>query len=338
MDYLSSLFQKAAMAMLWLCAAGVVQAQVPVLRISAENTVDHVQTKAIARFAAQLEQASNGRLKVRFYHGAQLFRDRDVIAALTTGKVDMAVPGMWQLDRYVPDAGLYMLPLFYGRPPEVHYRVRDGAIGREINRRIENNLNVVVPGRWLDLGYAHLYFTEQRISEHKQLTGLRVRVPGGAANRSRLDAFRADPVVIPWPDVPNALARGRVQGLLSTHETVRSAALWTRGIRYGFEDHEYFAQYVPMISRDFWQSLPADLQQQVRHSWEQIVDDQRTAAASAQQQARQALLQNGIEIVTPDADTLAEWRRIARRLEPAIIKEMNIDTELVQQAQQAVTD
>lgn len=186
MDYLSSLFQKAAMAVLWLCAAGVVQAQVPVLRISAENTVDHVQTKAIARFAAQLEQASNGRLKVRFYHGAKLFRDRDVIAALTTGKVDMAVPGMWQLDRYVPDAGLYMLPLFYGRPPEVHYRVRDGAIGREINRRIENNLNVVVPGRWLDLGYAHLYFTEQRISEHKQLTGL--------INRGRTEQMLAEEI------------------------------------------------------------------------------------------------------------------------------------------------
>lgn len=338
MDYHSSLFQKAAMALLLLCFIGAARANVPVLRISTENTADHVQTKAIARFAELLEQAGNSRLQVRFYHGAQLFRDRDVIAALTAGKVEMAVPGMWQLDRYVPDAGLYMLPLFYGRPPEVHYRVRDGAIGREVNRRIENNLNVTVPGRWLDLGYAHLYFTELRVSEHKQLTGLRLRVPGGAANRSRLDAFRADPVVIPWPDVPNALAQGRVQGLLSTHETVRSAALWTRGIRYGFEDHEYFAQYVPMISQGFWQRLPADLQRLVRQSWEQIVDEQRNAAALAQQQARQELQQNGIDIITPDADTLAQWRRIARRLEPAIIKEMNIDTELVQQAKREVAD
>ncbi|WMC10681.1 TRAP transporter substrate-binding protein DctP [Oceanimonas pelagia] len=311
---------------------------VRVLRISTENTADHVQTQAIARFAAQLEQASQGRLRVQFHHSARLFRDRDVIAALTGGKVEMAVPGMWQLDRYVPDVGLYMLPLFYGLPAVQHYRVRDGHIGRRVSARIERDLGVVVPGRWLDLGYAHLYFTHGRVDRHAELAGLRIRIPGGAANRGRLEAFEAAPVLIPWPDLPDALAQDRVQGVLSTHETVRSAGLWDQGVRFGFEDREYFAQYVPMINARFWQSLPEDLRRLVRDSWEPVVDAQRSAAAEAQRQARRALQQQGIEIVSPGEADLLRWRRMARRQEPALIREMGVDPELVRQAERVVAD
>ncbi|MDP5292867.1 TRAP transporter substrate-binding protein DctP [Oceanimonas sp. CHS3-5] len=309
-----------------------------VLRISTENTADHVQTRAIARFAERLERASEGRLKVQFHHSARLFRDRDVIAALAGGKVEMAVPGMWQLDRYVPDVGLYMLPMFYGLPAVQHYRVRDGDIGRRVSARIERDLGVVVPGRWLDLGYAHLYFTDTRVGRHADLAGLRIRIPGGAANRGRLEAFEAGPVLIPWPDLPDALEQGRVQGLLSTHETVRSAELWNQGVRFGFEDREYFAQYVPMISARFWQSLPEELRRLVRDSWEPVVDAQRSAAAEAQHRARRVLQEHGVDIATPSEASLARWRGIARRLEPALVREMGLDPELVQQAQRVVLE
>ncbi|WP_298721545.1 TRAP transporter substrate-binding protein DctP [uncultured Oceanisphaera sp.] len=313
------------------------QASLPqVLRISTENTAEHVQTQAIARFARQLERASDGRLEVRFHHSARLFRDRDAIAALTGGKVEMVVPGMWQLDRYVPDVGLYMLPLFYGRAAEQHYAVRDGEIGRMVSRRIESDLGVRVLGRWLDLGHAHLYFTDAHVSRHADLAGLRVRIPGGAANRGRLEAFKADPVLIAWPDLPNALERGQVQGMLTTHETVRSAALWSKGIRFGFEDMEYFAQYVPMINARFWNGLSEELRQLVRDTWDQVVDAQREAAARAQREARKVLQDNGVEIVKPDEKVLAQWRHIAGKQQPALVHEIGIDPLLVERAQQVV--
>ena len=332
-------FSALAVILALLGGSGTAQAQAPqplVLRISTENTAEHVQTQAIEHFARQLERASDGRLEVRFHHSARLFRDRDVIAALASGKVEMAVPGMWQLDRYVPDVGLYMLPLFYGLAAEQHYAVRDGEFGYLVSRRIESDLGVEVPGRWLDLGHAHLYFTETPVARHTDLAGLRVRIPGGAANRSRLEAFKANPVLIAWPDLPNALEQGQVQGMLSTHETVYSAALWTKGIRFGFEDMEYFAQYVPMINARFWHSLPEELRQLVRDTWEQVVDEQREAAARAQREARKALQEHGVEIVKPDEQTLAHWRRIAGKQQPAMVREMGIDPQLVEQAQQVV--
>ncbi len=325
----------ALVSLILLLASGTASARETahyLLRISTENTAGHVQTQAIERFARQLEQASGRRIEVDFHHSAQLFRDRDVIAALSSGKVEMAVPGMWQLDRYVPDVGLYMLPLFYGRTAEENYRLRDGEVGKIVSGRVESDLGVEVLGRWLDLGHAHLYFTDTQVRRHEDLAGLKVRIPGGVANRARLEAFGANPVVVAWPDLPNALERDQVKGVLTTHETVRSAELWRNGVRFSFEDREYFAQYVPMINARFWAGLPADLQQLLRDTWEQVVDDQREAAARAQLDARTALLDTGVKVMVPDVAALAEWRRVARQRESAMIRQMGVDPALVVQA------
>lgn len=306
------------------------------LRISTENTRAHVQTQAIEHFALELERVTEGRIDVEFYHSAQLFRDRDVIAALSSGKVEMAVPGMWQLDRYVPDVGLYMLPLFYGRTAEENYHVRDGEIGALVSQRIARGLGVAVPGRWLDLGHAHLYFTNADIQAHEDLAGAKIRIPGGIANKKRLQAFGADPVVVAWPDLSDALSRNQITGVLTTHETIRSAKLWRNGISTSFEDMEYFAQYVPMINARFWANLPAPLQQQVRNSWDQIVDAQRYAAIKAQLSARSALMEQGIKVTSPSADTLMRWRKVARQEEPAMVRQMGVDPSLVIRAAAAL--
>jgi len=323
-------------AVVFILGTGVLQArETPeyLIRISTENTAEHVQTQAIERFSRQLEQASEGRIAVQFRHSAQLFRDRDVIAALTSGKVEMAVPGMWQLDRYVPDVGLYMLPLFYGRSAQENYRLRDAELGTAVSRRIQSDLGVEVLGRWLDLGHANLYFTDRQVKRHENLAGVRIRIPGGVVNRARLEAFDAIPVLVAWPDLSNALEYDQVRGVLTTHETVRSAQLWRNGIRSSLEDKAYFAQYVPIMNVRFWQRLPQDLRQMVRMTWEQVVDDQRNAAARAQQNARDALLAEGIEITVPSPDELVQWRQVARQQQAAMVREMGVDPVLVDQAE-----
>lgn len=333
------LLRSAAHYVFLLCsvlAFSTVQAAEYRLRLSTENTRDHVQTQALERFADSVEQSSKQRIQVDFYHDARLFRDRDVISALIGGKVEMAVPGMWHLDRYIPDVGLYMLPLFYGREASEHHRIRDGVIGERVSTSIETLLGVEVPGRWLDLGHAHLYFTDSPVSKHEDLSGRKIRIPGGVANRGRLEAFGAEPTVIAWPDLPNALKQGRVSGVLTTHETVRSASLWEQGIRYGFEDMEYFAQYVPMVNGQFWNGLPPDLQRVVRDSWDAIVDEERRQAAESQVHAREEMLRRGIKLYQPEPDALVQWRERALQRQPEMVDTMGVSRELVELATEVI--
>src|SRR5262245_41716518 len=81
-------------------ATGTAVAQdVTRLRLSTENGPEHVQTRIVQRFVDRVQRDSGGKLIVEYEHSARLFRDADVVRALRTGQVEMAVPGTWQLDR-----------------------------------------------------------------------------------------------------------------------------------------------------------------------------------------------------------------------------------------------
>jgi C4-dicarboxylate-binding protein DctP len=304
-----------------------------VFRISTENTPAHFQTRVVQRFANELARRTQGRMTVEFRHSAQLFRDQDVIRAITEGKVDMAVPGTWQLDRYDPYVSVLMLPMFLGRDAADHHRIRDGKLGHLISAHLEDALRVVVPGRWIDLGHANVYLTKQVVTGYQDMSGLRIRIAGGSAIAAQLAAVDAVPVVVSWPDLPNTLQRGRLDGLLTTDETVASARLWEQGIRHATVIDAYFAQYIPVISRSYWESLPEELRSAIRASWESIVDEARAEASLAQHDARRTLEAHGVRVVAPSRDVILAWRQRAVADQAVLTRKLGVPDAIVIEAQ-----
>ena len=302
---------------------------IPIMRISVENTETHFQTKAVKRFADDIREKLKGRIDVQFFSNAQLLRDSDVVQALGQGRVEMAVPGTWNIMQFEPDVGVFLLPVFYGRAAEDNYRILDGEIGRTINTKLEKNLQFKVLGKWIDLGYAHLFGIQKRIKRHEDIEGLRIRVAGGTANKLRIQALGGHPVIIPWPDLPEYMRQGKVDGILTSYETVKSAKLWENGVRYVFEDQEYFPQYIPLIRASFWEKLTPDIQGLLTDTWKENVDAARLSAAEAQKEAKKILIEKGVEIVVPEPDQMKKWRNQMLLLQDEFIRELRIDPELV---------
>ena len=308
---------------------------VPVLRISVDNGPTHFQVKALHRFADDVRQRLAGRLRVEVYDSASLYRDRDVLQALNLGRVEMALPGTWVLHSVVPDCGVFMLPAFYGAPARASLAVADGPPGRIIDARIERNLRVTVLGRWLPLGHANLYLVDQTARRHEDLEGLRIRVAGGPANELRLAAMGARPMVVPWPDLPQWLQSGNLDGLITTHETVVSGQLWRYGVSHVFEDRAYFAMYVPLVNRAFWERLPEDMRTVLRDAWEAHVEEGRSLAAAAQAEARETLRAKGLTFAVPDDAVLRRWRERLRAGEREMVDFVGVDPTLYEIAKSA---
>jgi TRAP-type C4-dicarboxylate transport system substrate-binding protein len=319
-------------ACLLLGAAAAAAQDVPRLRLSTENGAEHVQTQIVARFVERVRRTAGGRLVVDFQHSARLFRDADVVRAMRVGQVEMAVPGIWQLDGAEPSFALFLLPQFYGLGSAANYRVRDGALGRQASERLAANLRLQVLGRWIDLGFAHVFTIEPAVQSANDLVGLRIRLPGGEPNLWRLGQLGANPQVIPWPDVPNALRLRTVDGLVSTFEGVENAGLMRFGLRYAYEDHAYFAQYVPIVAGSFWSRLEPALQRLLAECWEAEVDEGRAFAAREQAEARARLLAQGMRIVTPSVSARAETRRRLLARQSDLVAALGIDPALVAMA------
>ncbi|UEM21504.1 TRAP transporter substrate-binding protein DctP [Skermanella mucosa] len=280
----------------------------PTLLISTENGPDHVQTLIVRRFVERVRDCCADRLDVDHRFGGELYRDRDVLAALVQGKIGMAVAGTWQLDQVAPDTGAFMLPVFYGRTAEEAALVQDGPAIEAMNGQIEEGLGAIVLGRWIGLGFAHFFTTRTAIDDVDDLAGLRIRSPGGMANAWRLAELGAEPVTIAWTDLPRAMAENRVDGLISTFATLDSVPLWTRGVRFALEDRQYFSHYVPLVSDYLWRQLDEESRRDLRTAWDLGVEEGRALAARAQDDARGRALAAGVRIVVPTPERTSAVR------------------------------
>lgn len=300
----------------------------PVIRISVENTASHVQTKSVQRFANHLADQLEGRYTVQFFPAASLFRDADVFRALVQGKLEIAVPGTWQFDRYVPEVSLFLLPSLYGRDASVTYGIMESGVGQRVVDSIEKTMDVKVLGRWIDLGYTHLFSTNRPIKRPGDVVGKRIRVAGGKGNELRIAAMGGDPLTIAWPELPNSLLNGTVDAVLTSYETVASAKLWELGIRSVYEDRQYFAQYVPISSGLFWDRLAPDVQEIVMNSWEAIVDQARQEASIAQAVSRSLMVSHGVAITLAGSEQIRQTRSKLISEEAGIVRQLGIPSDL----------
>jgi len=122
----------------------------------------------------------------------------------------------------------------------------------------------------------------------------------------------------------------------STNESLASAKLWDSGVKYAFEDHEFMAEYVPMVSEQFWKKLTPDLQKLTVDLWAKNIPAWRAAMAKSQSEARETLIQHGIKFTDPSPQQIAETRQKLMAYQEAMIAEMKITPALATEATAAL--
>jgi len=306
------------------------------MRVSLDTSPTHGRTVSIADFLKKLEAASQGEIAPKLFDSGQLFADRDVIKALVLGQIEMAAPGTWLVSAYVPEADLGQLPVFYGQPVETTHRAIDGVPGTMVNEQVSKKLRVIIPGRWIDLGFTNWYSTRKPLNALADLKGLKIRNSGGFAQPWRAKFFGGVPNMTAWPDVPLSLSQGTFDALQSTNESCASAKLWDSGLRFGLIDHQNMGDYVPMISEAFWASLSPSLKTLVTDLWSANIAAYRGNLAAAQDRAEAALKARGVKLVTVPAEELAEQRKRMMAEQDQVAREMKISPEITERINAAV--
>jgi C4-dicarboxylate-binding protein DctP len=308
------------------------------LEISLETGPNHIRNIGVAEWAEELTKKSGGKLEVKIFHGASKYKDTDVPKALNQGALDMGFPGTWQLGKFVPDFDAADLPLLYGVSQEDAYKIFDGKPGQALADKIEKKLGVKVIGRWLDLGFQQVFAVTKPIEKNTDLTGMKIRTPGGAAYVTRFESLGANPVKIAWPDVPQALQRGTIDGLSTTFESARSAKLWDSGVKHAYLANQSFSQYLPVISGKAWAKYPKDIQDLIVSTWEAKVDDLRKRARDRQNDAMEEAKKNGMTVVVASKEDTADARKKYMANQDKLVKDLKIDPDLVKMMQDVVKD
>lgn len=315
----------------------IARAQAPIrLRCSLDTAPSHLRNVSIADFLGKLEKASGGRIKTELFQSGALFPDLAVSKALVEGQVEMACPGLWTLTGFVPDADMCQLPIFYGQSSEFVHKAFDGKPGELLDSELAAKLGVHVLGKWLDLGFQNWFTTSKPIHTLADLKGLKLRSSGGAGVPWRIGFVGGIANTTAWPNVPLALSQGMFDGLVSSDESCASAQLWDAGVRHVFEDHQFFADYIPLVSGAFWAKLPADLQQTMVGLWADNIDAYRRNMIGAQLKARQTMEAHGVTFVDPAPEDLAAARKRMLVEQDEMAKQAKISPEMVAVVMQTV--
>ena len=270
------------------------------------------------------------------FHSGQLFADLNVTKALIQGQVDMAAPGTWTMTGLVPDGDFAQLPVLYSQSVDVIRRCTDGAPGALVEKQIEAKVRSHVLGHWLDLGYENWYLTKKAVQTLDDFNGLKIRSPGGAGISWRIAFVHAIPNVTPWPNVPLALSQGTFDGIVSSDESCTSAKLWEAGVKYSYADHQFFANYVPMVSDAFWSKLGDAERTLMRDIWADNIGRYRAMSTKSQADARETMKSHGVTFVDPTEQQVTTDRKRMIEAQADLIRDAKFSADIVKLVSETV--
>lgn len=300
------------------------------LRCSLDTAPSHPRNVAFRDYLEKVEKASGGRISTKLFESGSLFPDLQVVKALVQGQVEMACPGTWTVTGFVADADFSALPAFYGRPIEAVHKATDGAGGKFVNSEIADKLGVEVLGPWFDLGYNNWYSTKKPLNTLADLSGMKLRSPGGVLNSWRIRYFGGIANVTAWPDVPLAMSQGTFDGLITTNESANSSKLFDSGLRHSLQDHQAMGLYIPIVNQAFWKKVPSDLQTTMTKLWADNISGYRANTAKAQENGRAELTKQGVVFIdVPQAELDAMHKKMLKEQDKAA-EDAHISPKLVQ--------
>jgi len=212
---------------------------------------DFLYDAGLKEFKRIVEKATNGKIRVEIYPLAQLGSERELIEACQMGVVDMVVSNTAPCTGFVPEIGVFSLPLIY-QSWNAAYKVWDGPIGQEMLDKFEG-VGLKALSLW-DGGQRGI-IGQHPIRTPDDMRGLKVRCMEDPVMLAFFRAMGALPTAIPWGECYTSLQQGVVDEL-ETCIQMMQLNKFNEVAKYVTFTNHYWTPAVHVINLDLWNSLP----------------------------------------------------------------------------------
>lgn len=168
-----------------------------------------------SHFADLVNEASNGRIKIKVYHSSQLLAGKQTneFPMLRNGAIDFALASTINWSGQVKELNLTTMPFFIASQPD-RYKAMDailaGKSGQMMIDAVEKK-GVKVFG-WAENGFRELTTSKGPIRTPEDLKGLKIRVVGSPIFIETFRALGANPVNMNWSEATTGFQNGLVDG------------------------------------------------------------------------------------------------------------------------------
>jgi len=261
------------------------------------------------RAGDEIEKATEGRVKLKFYPGGVMGNDETVLRKMRIGQLHGGAFPSGSLAKLVPNVDLYSLPLMFRSYEEVEY----------VRARLDSDLVAEMEKKGLivaalsDNGFAY-FMSVRPVRAVGDLDGAKVWIPqGDVMSETALRTAGVSPIQLPLPDVYTGLQTGLVD-TVAAPPIGAIAFQWHTKVKYVTDAPLMYLLGLLVVDVKAWSKIqPAD-REVVRKYLSAASARLDKANRSGDRSAFEALQKQGIETVEPaSAEELERWRDIGRR-------------------------
>ena len=317
-------FAAVALTSLMLLAPLSAWADAPiVIKFSHVVAKDTPKGKAAERFKELAETATKGRVKIELYPNSTLYKDKEELEALQLGAVQMLAPSLAKFGPLgIKEFELFDLPYIFPDKAALD-RVTDGPIGHELLKKLEPK---VLQGlAFWDNGFK-MMSSNRPMHTPADMKGLKLRIQASKVLDAQMRALGANPQVMAFSEVYQALQTGVVDGAENPPSNLYTQKMHEVQKHLTATNHGYIG-YAVIVNKKFWDKLPADLRAQLETAMKEATKYADTIAQQENDQALEAVKKSGKTLVyTPTEKEKAEWRAallpVHKTMEERIGKEL----------------
>jgi C4-dicarboxylate-binding protein DctP len=304
--------------------SGPAHAQAPiVIKFSHVVTNDTPKGKGAERFKELAEKATKGRVKVEVYPNSTLYKDKEELEALQLGAVQMLAPSLAKFAPLgVKEFEAFDIPYIFPTR-EVLTRVTEGQVGRDLFKKLEPK-GIVGLAYW-DNGFK-VMTANKPLKKPADFRGLKMRIQSSKVLDAQFRALGANPQVLAFSEVYQALQTGVVDGTENTPSNIYTQKMHEVQSNLTVSDHGYIG-YAVIVNKKFWDGLPADIRTQLEGAMKESTKYTNQIAEKENKDALEAIKKNGKTAIymLSDADK-AEWRKallpVRKDMESRVGKEL----------------
>lgn len=314
--------------LLALLAVGVAPAWAQTLKIATIAPEGSSWMQDMRAGAKAIEQTTDGRVKFKFYGGGVQGNDKQVQRKMRTGQLSGGAFTSGGMNQFQPDADLLSLPLLFASIEEARH-VRERLEG-ELRQRLEDA--GYVNFGFAAAGFAHM-MSNKPLRTLADLNGRKIWIPeGDRAGFAALRALGVAPVVMPVTDVMTGLQTDLLDSV-AVPPVGAVVFQWHTRLKFITDTPLVYVYAALLVDRKVFEQITPGDRQIVREVMEGIYRKFDRYGVSDNDEALQALLDSGLQLVTPDAAEVAHWRGIVTQSHRGLAASGQFDADLLERMQ-----
>jgi C4-dicarboxylate-binding protein DctP len=299
-------------------------AQAPiVIKFSHVVATDTPKGQAAERFKELAEKLTKGRVKVEVYPNSQLYKDKEELEALQLGAVQMLAPSLAKFGPLgVKEFEVFDLPYIFPTKQAL-YTVTEGAVGKSLLQRLEPK-GITGLAYW-DNGFK-IMSANKPLRTPADFRGLKMRIQSSKVLDAQMRALGANPQVLAFSEVYQALQTGVVDGTENPPSNMYTQKMHEVQKHLSLSNHGYLG-YAVIVNKKFWDGLPSDVRGQLEQAMRDATTFEKAIAQRDNDMALEAIRKAGkttIYTLTPQQQ--AEWRKalapVQKQMESRIGKDL----------------